>query len=108
MVTAQTILFSVYPPEQKGLAMGIFGLGVSFAPALGPTLGGYITEYINWRWVFYINIPFGILTTILAIFYLPKSRILEKPKLNFISFFFLSIFTVTLLIIHLLLISEFS
>ncbi len=99
MVTAQTILFSVYPPEQKGLAMGIFGLGVSFAPALGPTLGGYITEYINWRWVFYINIPFGILTTILALFYLPKSRILEKPKLNFISFFFLSVFTITLLVI---------
>ncbi len=99
MVTAQTILFSVYPPEQKGLAMGIFGLGVSFAPALGPTLGGYITEYISWRWVFYINIPFGILTTILAIFYLPKSKILEKPKLNFISFFFLSMFTITLLII---------
>ncbi len=99
MVTAQTILFSVYPPEQKGLAMGIFGLGVSFAPALGPTLGGYITEYISWRWVFYINIPFGILTTILAIFYLPKSKIFQQPKLNFVSFFFLSMFTITLLII---------
>ena len=99
MVTAQTILFAAYPPEQKGLAMGIFGLGVSFAPALGPTLGGYITEYLDWRWVFYINIPFGILTTILAIFYLPKSKIAEKPKLNFISFFFMSVFTVSLLII---------
>ncbi|MEJ5172207.1 MAG: DHA2 family efflux MFS transporter permease subunit, partial [Hydrogenothermaceae bacterium] len=73
MATAQTILFSVYPEEKKGLAMGIFGLGVSFAPALGPTLGGYITEYLNWRWVFYINIPVGILTTLLAIFYLPET-----------------------------------
>jgi Arabinose efflux permease len=88
MATAQTILFSVYPEEKKGLAMGIFGLGVSFAPALGPTLGGYITEYLNWRWVFFINLPVGILTTILAIFYLPEtSMIREKAKLNFISYF---------------------
>ncbi|MDM7273563.1 DHA2 family efflux MFS transporter permease subunit [Sulfurihydrogenibium azorense] len=99
MATAQTILFSVYPEEKKGMAMGIFGLGVSFAPALGPTLGGYITEYLNWRWVFFINIPFGILTTILAIFYLPEtSMIREKAKLNFVSYFFLSVFTISLLI----------
>jgi len=90
MATAQTILFSVYPEEKKGLAMGIFGLGVSFAPALGPTLGGYITEYLNWRWVFFINLPVGILTTILAIFYLPEtSMIREKAKLNFVSYLFL-------------------
>jgi len=100
MATAQTILFSVYPEEKKGLAMGIFGLGVSFAPALGPTLGGYITEYLNWRWVFFINLPVGILTTILAIFYLPEtSMIREKAKLNFISYFFLSVFTIALLIL---------
>lgn len=100
MATAQTILFSVYPEEKKGLAMGIFGLGVSFAPALGPTLGGYITEYLNWRWVFYINIPVGIFTTLLAIFYLPEtSMIREKAKLNFVSYFFLSVFTISLLIL---------
>lgn len=100
MATAQTILFSVYPEEKKGLAMGIFGLGVSFAPALGPTLGGYITEYLDWRWVFYINIPVGIFTTLLAIFYLPEtSMIREKAKLNFLSYFFLSVFTISLLIL---------
>lgn len=100
MATAQTILFSVYPEEKKGLAMGIFGLGVSFAPALGPTLGGYITEYLNWRWVFFINIPVGVLTTVLAIFYLPEtSMIRKKAKLNFISYLFLSVFTVSLLIL---------
>ncbi|MCX7760495.1 MAG: DHA2 family efflux MFS transporter permease subunit [Hydrogenothermaceae bacterium] len=100
MATAQTILFSVYPEEKKGLAMGIFGLGVSFAPALGPTLGGYITEYLDWRWVFFINIPVGIFTTLLALFYLPEtSMIREKAKLNFVSYFFLSVFTISLLIL---------
>ncbi|NPA58672.1 MAG: DHA2 family efflux MFS transporter permease subunit [Aquificae bacterium] len=100
MATAQAILFSVYPPEKKGLAMGIFGLGVSFAPSLGPTLGGYITEYINWRWVFFINIPFGIITVMLALFYLPETSLKrEKVRLNFISFGFLSVFTITTLII---------
>ncbi|NPA12723.1 MAG: DHA2 family efflux MFS transporter permease subunit [Aquificae bacterium] len=100
MATAQAILFSVYPPEKKGLAMGIFGLGVSFAPSIGPTLGGYITEYLNWRWVFFINIPFGILTVLMAIFYLPEtSTIREKAKLNFVSFFFLSSFTISTLVL---------
>jgi DHA2 family multidrug resistance protein len=100
MATAQTILFSVYPPEKKGIAMGIFGLGVSFAPSLGPTLGGYITEFLNWRWVFFINIPFGILTVLLSIFYLPETSVFkEKAKLNFVSFSFLSLFTITTLII---------
>ena len=100
MATAQTILFSVYPPAKKGIAMGIFGLGVSFAPSLGPTLGGYITEFLNWRWVFFINIPFGILTVLLAVFYLPETSVFrEKAKLNFISFTLLSAFTITILII---------
>lgn len=100
MATAQTILFSVYPEEKKGLAMGIFGLGVSFAPAIGPTLGGYITEYLNWRWVFYINIPVGIFTVLLALFYLPEtSMVRQKVKLNFVSYFLLSIFTISLLIL---------
>ena len=99
MATAQTILFSVYPPEKKGVAMGIFGLGVSFAPALGPTLGGYITEHLHWRWVFYINIPFGIITVLLGLFYLPETSLKRiKEKLNFVSFFFLSSFTISLLI----------
>ena len=100
MATAQAILFSVYPPEKKGLAMGIFGLGVSFAPSIGPTLGGYITEYLNWRWVFFINIPVGIITVLLALFYLPETSLIrEKTRLNFISFGLLSLFTISTLVI---------
>ncbi len=100
MATSQTILFSAFPKEKKGLAMGIFGLGVSFAPAIGPTLGGYLTEYLSWRWVFFINVPIGILTILLGVLYLPKVSISNKNiKLNFISFFFLSSFTITTLIL---------
>lgn len=100
MATSQTILFSVYPPEKKGIAMGIFGLGVSFAPSIGPTLGGYITEYLDWRWVFFINVPFGILTVISAIFFLPETSLKRvKESLNFISFGLLSTFTISTLIL---------
>jgi DHA2 family multidrug resistance protein len=73
---------------------------VSFAPSIGPTLGGYITEYLDWRWVFFINIPFGVLTVISALFFLPETSLKRtKESLNFISFTFLSIFTVSRLIL---------
>jgi len=98
MVTSHIMVFSFYPPEKQGLAMGIFALGVSFAPALGPTVGGYLTEYYNWRMVFFINVPIGILLTIAALLYLPKERMFTKLKFNFTSFFLLSIATISLLI----------
>src|SRR5207237_5622970 len=54
------ILFSTFPPEELGLANGVFGIPVIFAPAIGPTLGGYIVQYIDWRWIFFVNVPIGI------------------------------------------------
>jgi len=98
MVTSHIMIFSYFPPEKQGLAMGIFGLGVSFAPALGPTIGGYLTEYYNWRMVFYVNVPIGILLVIAGWIYLPKESMFEKLKFNFVSFFLLSIATISLLI----------
>ncbi len=98
MVTSHVMIFSYFPPQKQGLAMGIFALGVSFAPALGPTVGGYLTEYYNWRMVFFINVPIGALLVIAGLAYLPKERFFEKMKFNFISFFFLSLGTVALLI----------
>ena len=98
MVTSHIMIFSYFPPHQQGLAMGIFGLGVSFAPALGPTIGGYLTEYYNWRMVFFINVPVGLLLVLSGLLYLPKERIFEKLKFNFASFFLLSFATVSLLI----------
>ncbi len=98
MVTSHVMVFSYFPPEKKGLAMGIFALGVSFAPALGPTVGGYLTEYYGWRMVFFINVPIGILLVVAGMLYLPKERFFEKMKFNFLSFALLSIATIALLI----------
>ncbi|HRO61546.1 MAG TPA: DHA2 family efflux MFS transporter permease subunit [Burkholderiaceae bacterium] len=58
---SQAVLLDSYPLEQHGSAMALWGLGVMVGPILGPTLGGWLTEYYSWRWVFYINLPFGML-----------------------------------------------
>ncbi len=98
MVTSHIMIFSYFPPHLKGLAMGIFGLGVSFAPAIGPTLGGYLTEYFGWRMVFFINVPIGIVLILAGMIYLPRDRELSQPVFNYLSFFLISIATVSLLI----------
>jgi DHA2 family multidrug resistance protein len=66
MTVAQAILRETFPPKEQGLAMGIFGMGVVLAPAFGPTLGGYITDKYSWPWIFYINVPIGILNYVLV------------------------------------------
>ncbi|WP_342244550.1 DHA2 family efflux MFS transporter permease subunit [Pseudomonas sp. OTU5201] len=58
---SQSLLLDTYPKEKHGSAMAIWGIGVMVGPILGPTLGGWLTEYYSWRWVFYINLPFGVL-----------------------------------------------
>ncbi len=99
MATAQTILLAIYPSEKRGTAMGIYSLGVSFAPALGPTVGGFLTEYISWRWAFYINVPIGLIDLIAAITFLPF--VLGKKRefsFNFTSYVFISMATIFFLI----------
>src|SRR5690606_20987475 len=59
---SQSVLLDSYPREKHGSAMAMWGVGVMLGPILGPTLGGYLTEIYDWRWVFYINLPVGILT----------------------------------------------
>ena len=61
---SQAILLDIYPHERRGFAMAVWGMGVMIGPILGPTLGGYLTEMYNWRYVFYINLPFGVLATL--------------------------------------------
>src|SRR5882757_8853653 len=70
-VTCLTILYKIVPPRKLGVAMGMYGLGIVFAPGVGPALGGYLVEYVNWRLIFYINVPVGIVGAIAAIFVLP-------------------------------------
>ncbi len=70
-----SILFQAAPPSQRGSIMGIFGLPLLIAPAIGPTLGGYLVEYVDWRWIFTLNVPIGILAVILGL-----SILRETPR----------------------------
>ena len=63
---AQAVLMESFPPQKRGSAMAVFGMGVVVAPIIGPTLGGWITDNYSWRWIFYINIPVGILAVLMA------------------------------------------
>ena len=58
---SQAVLLESFPPAKRGIAMGVFGMGVVVAPIVGPTLGGWITDEYSWRWIFYINLPMGLL-----------------------------------------------
>jgi MFS transporter, DHA2 family, multidrug resistance protein len=64
--TAQAYLADAFPPERRGQAFAMYGLAVVFAPAIGPTVGGWITDNWNWRWVFLVNVLVGIVVSALA------------------------------------------
>jgi DHA2 family multidrug resistance protein len=86
---SQAILTESFPPEKRGMAMGLFGLGVVVAPVLGPTLGGWLTDTYSWRWAFYINIPVGVLALFMIQRFIkdPPYIAQAKPgKLDSISF----------------------
>lgn len=70
--TSQGILFDTFPPHQKAMAAGIFGMGIVLGPTIGPTLGGIIVENYTWPLIFFINLPFGILATFLCLRYIEK------------------------------------
>ena len=70
---AQAILADTFPPEKRGLAFSVYGITAVIAPTIGPTLGGWITYNYSWRWIFYINLPIGILAVFLVI------RMVEDP-----------------------------
>ncbi len=72
--TAQAILFDVFPLEERSTAMAIFGMGVMVGPTLGPTLGGWITDNYSWPWIFYINIPLGLLAAFMTWRNVPEPR----------------------------------
>ncbi len=76
--TAQAILIETFPKEDIGLANAIFGVGVIIGPTIGPALGGYITDNYSWPWIFYINVPIGIIATICTILFIKEPA--EKMK----------------------------
>ena len=88
---SQATMLDIYPMEQRGQAMAIWGVGVMVGPILGPTLGGYLTEMYNWRYVFYINLPFGILATLGLLFFMPRSFPNFNMRFDWIGFAVLSL-----------------
>jgi DHA2 family multidrug resistance protein len=72
LAKASAILFETFPPAEQGLAQAVFGIAVVVGPVIGPTLGGYITDTLGWRWIFFINIPVGIIAVLMSMAFLQK------------------------------------
>jgi DHA2 family multidrug resistance protein len=79
MTVSQAVLLESFPPEEAGTAMALFGLGVMVGPTIGPTLGGYIVDNSGWPWIFYINIPVGILAAFMIAAYVHDPEHQKKP-----------------------------
>ncbi|SHG28882.1 MFS transporter, DHA2 family, multidrug resistance protein [Flavobacterium micromati] len=80
LVTAQTIITESYPVAKRGMAQAIYGMGVIVGPTLGPPLGGYIVDHFSWPYIFYINIPLGIIATLLTLSFVKSPKYGEKLK----------------------------
>ena len=83
---SQATLLDIYPPERRGFAMAIWGVGVMLGPIMGPTVGGWLTENYSWRWVFYINLPFGLLAAAGLMVFLPSSSGQGKLRFDWLGF----------------------
>lgn len=88
---SQSILLDINPREKQGQAMAVWGMGVMVGPILGPTLGGWLTDSYNWRWVFFINLPVGAFALFGVLTYLPDRRRAARNALDFFGFAMLSL-----------------
>src|SRR5487761_2239889 len=88
---SQAVLFDINPRELHGRAMATWGIGVTLGPILGPALGGWLTENYSWRWVFYINVPIGILAFLGLLIYLPARKGNRARPFDFFGFVTLSV-----------------
>lgn len=98
MPLAMLIMFEAFPPSARGLAMGLFGVGVVLAPAIGPLVGGILIDALGWRYVFYMGVPVASLAILLALMVLPgRTETGPPPGFDWIGFALLSVFLVALL-----------
>ena len=88
---SQATLLQINPPERHGHAMAVFGIGTIMGPIMGPALGGWLTQDYSWRWIFYINLPIGVLCTLGIIAFIRPSRIVHREPFDFIGFLTLSL-----------------
>ncbi|MBY0534638.1 MAG: DHA2 family efflux MFS transporter permease subunit [Chitinophagaceae bacterium] len=82
LVTSQTIITESYPAEKRGMAQAIYGMGVIVGPTLGPPLGGYIVEHSSWPYIFYINIPLGVIAALLTMQFVRSPKYSEKTAMS--------------------------
>ena len=97
-VVTLTILYRIVPKDRIGAAMGMYGLGIIVAPAVGPTLGGYLVEYVDWRLIFFINVPVGVLGTIAAIMVLQRFPGARSGRFDVLGFLCIATGLFTLLL----------
>jgi len=95
LVTSQTIITESYPPAKRGMAQAIYGLGVIIGPTLGPPLGGYIVTHFNWPLIFYINIPIGVIATLLTLQFVRSPKYGEKSKTSDIDWLGIGLLAIT-------------
>jgi len=90
---SQAILVDSFPREKQGMAMAVYGMGVVVAPTIGPTLGGWITDSFTWRWIFFINIPIGIISILMTTMLIKNPPYMKKLRLriDYIGIAFLSV-----------------
>lgn len=92
-----TLLFREFPPQERGTAMGFFGVPALLAPALGPTLGGYLVTFVGWQAIFYINVPIGIIAMILSVLLIREYRPEGQTRFDVVGFIFVSLGLIALL-----------
>lgn len=92
IATAQATLFETFPREQAAVGMSIFGMGIMTGPMLGPTLGGWLTDQYSWPWIFYINLPLGLIALGLIVLYVPDSQYRKRiEKIDYPGLLLMSI-----------------
>jgi MFS transporter, DHA2 family, multidrug resistance protein len=95
LVTSQTIITESYPPAKRGMAQAIYGLGVIIGPTLGPPLGGYIVDHASWPFIFYINIPIGVIAVLLTLQFVRSPKYGEKSAVRDIDWLGIGLLALT-------------
>jgi DHA2 family multidrug resistance protein len=87
ITVSQAILRETFPVEEQGVAMGVYGMGVVLAPAIGPTLGGWLTDQYSWPWIFYVNVPIGVINLLLVSRFIhdPPYLVREKGEIDWLG-----------------------
>src|SRR5438874_11564329 len=88
---SQATLLQINPPQRHGHAMAVFGIGTIMGPIMGPALGGWVTEDFSWRWIFFINLPVGVLCTIGILIFIRHTRTVHREPFDFVGFLTLSL-----------------